>query len=91
MNFKNRLNLFPDKWFWSCTDPEKYPYPFLRWVVLELHGSEKRFPPSLEQHVNVSAVKTGSVFFCGCPTGVKVQGSKNEEWDEATIQVSPGF
>ena len=55
---------------------------------MELHGSEKRMPPSLEQHVNVSAIKTGNVVFFGHSKGVKVIGGKCEDLDEARIQVS---
>ena len=45
-------------------------------------------PPSLEQHVNVSAIKTGNVVFFGHSKGVKVIGGKCEDLDEARIQVS---
>ena len=57
-------------------------------MVLELHGSEKRLPPSLEQHVNVSAIKTGNVVFFGHSKGVKVVGGKSEDLDEAVVQVN---
>ena len=59
-------------------------------MVLELHGSEKRFPASMEQHVNVSAIKTGNVIFFG-HSGVKVIGGKADDLEEAVIQVRGHF
>jgi len=64
----------------------------LNWVLLELSGSEKRFPPSLESLVNPSVIKEGAIFFCGKVIGndqstqVKMSGLKIDSVDEAVIQ-----